>query len=72
MPDTVFNYAKTDYEKPPLFLGQKAGLFDTVNHPYPDIWRLYKAQKSLDWDENEFDYSSCNADSSSCSPEDQP
>lgn len=67
MTDTVFNYAKTDYEKPQLFLGQKQGLFDTINHYYPDIWRLYKAQKSLDWDENEFDYSSCNADFKQCS-----
>ncbi|HEX7341214.1 MAG TPA: ribonucleotide-diphosphate reductase subunit beta [Rhodanobacteraceae bacterium] len=67
MPDTVFNYAKSDYAKPPLFLGDKPGLFDTINHAYPDIWRLYKAQKSLDWDENEFDYSSCNADFKNCS-----
>lgn len=67
MTDNVFNYAKTDYEKPLLFLGQKQGLFDTVNRHYPEIWKLYKAQKSLDWDENEFDYSSCNADFKSCS-----
>ena len=67
MTDTVFNYAKTDYEKPLLLLGQKPGLFDTVNRHYPKIWALYKAQKSLDWDENEFDYSSCNADFRSCS-----
>ena len=31
MTDTVFNYAKTDYEKPQLLLGQRPGLFDTVN-----------------------------------------
>lgn len=67
MTANVFNYAKTDYAKPSLFLGQKPGLFDTVNRHYPDIWRLYKAQKSLDWDENEFDYSSCNADFKQCS-----
>ncbi|HET7268780.1 MAG TPA: ribonucleotide-diphosphate reductase subunit beta [Oleiagrimonas sp.] len=66
MTDTVFNYAKDDYAKPSLFLGQKQGLFDTINHHYPDIWRLYKAQKSLDWDENEFDYSSCHADFKQC------
>ena len=67
MTDTVFNYAKTDYQKPLLLLGQRPGLFDTVNRHYPEIWALYKAQKSLDWDENEFDYSSCNADFKSCS-----
>lgn len=60
--DRVFNFNKTDYAAPPLFLGQRPGLFDTVNRCHPEIWALYKAQKSLDWDENEFDYSSCNAD----------
>ncbi|MFV0678935.1 ribonucleotide-diphosphate reductase subunit beta [Ottowia sp.] len=67
MTDTVFNYAKTDYAKPLLLLGERPGLFDTVNRHYPEIWKLYKAQKSLDWDENEFNYSSCNADFKSCS-----
>ena len=67
MTDTVFNHAKTDYEKPSLLLGQRPGLFDTIHRHYPDIWALYKAQKSLDWDENEFDYSSCNAEFQSCS-----
>lgn len=67
MVENVFNYDKTDYEKPLLFLGEKPGLFDTVNRHYPKIWELYKAQKSLDWDENEFDYSSCNADFKQCS-----
>lgn len=62
MTDNVFNYQKADYDKPLLFLGEKQGLFDTINHHYPRIWQLYKTQKSLDWDENEFDYSSCNAD----------
>lgn len=62
MTDSVFNYTKTDYDKPLLFLGEKQGLFDTINRHYPRIWELYKTQKSLDWDENEFDYSSCNAD----------
>lgn len=62
MTDTVFNYDKDDYARQPLFLGERQGLFDTVHRIYPEIWALYKAQKSLDWDENEFDYSSCNAD----------
>lgn len=62
MTENVFNYQKTDYDKPLLFLGEKQGLFDTINRHYPRIWQLYKTQKSLDWDENEFDYSSCNAD----------
>ena len=63
----VFNTEKTDYEKPKLFLGQEPGLFDTVNKHYPDIWKKYKSMKSLDWDENEFDYSSCNVEFKTCS-----
>jgi ribonucleoside-diphosphate reductase beta chain len=63
----VFNTEKTDYEKPKLLLGQEPGLFDTVNKHYPDIWKKYKGMKSLDWDENEFDYSSCNVEFKTCS-----
>src|SRR5690606_28091006 len=59
----VFNAHKTDYENTPLILGeQEAGLFDTVNKRYPDIWALYKKQKAQDWDENEFQYSTAIAD----------
>lgn len=67
MSDKVFNYHKGDYQKPQLFLGESQGLFDTVNKHYPQIWALYKTQKSMDWDENEFNYSSCNADFKQCS-----
>jgi ribonucleoside-diphosphate reductase beta chain len=64
----IFNTEKTDYEKPKLLLGeQDSGLFDTVNKHYPDIWKMYKVCKSLDWDENEFDYSSCNVEFKTCS-----
>lgn len=62
----VFNTEKTDYSTPSLLMGQEPGLFDTVNKKFPDIWKLYKSQKSLDWDENEFDYSSCNLEFKSC------
>lgn len=62
----VFNTEKTDYSAPSLLMGQEPGLFDTVNKKFPDIWKLYKTQKSLDWDENEFDYSSCNIEFKTC------
>lgn len=58
----VFNFEKTDYQVTSLFLGQAPGLFDTVNKQYPNIWTLYKTMKSLDWDEIEYDYSSCNTE----------
>lgn len=65
----IFNKEKTlvEYkEKQPLFFGPEPGLFDTVNKHYPKIWSLYKEMKSLDWDELEFDYSSCSMDFKTC------
>lgn len=62
----MFNKDKMDYKQPSLFLGEANGLFDTVNKQYPDIWKLYKTIKSLDWDESEFDYSSCVNDFKTC------
>jgi ribonucleoside-diphosphate reductase beta chain len=65
----IFNETKTDYENPSLFLGeQEMGLVDTVNKQYPEIWSLYKTMKSLDWDESEFNYSSCNVEFKTCAP----
>lgn len=62
----MFNRNKTDYKRPSLFLGQEVGLFDTVNKVYPEIWSIYKTVKSLDWGEDEFDYSSCVRDFKTC------
>ena len=62
----IFNTQKKDYATPSLFLGQEPGLLDTVNKQYPKIFDLYKEMKSLDWDENEFNYTSCNAEFKSC------
>ena len=42
MTANVFNYDKTDYERPQLLMGQKQGLFDTVNKHYPEIWNSTK------------------------------
>ena len=67
----MFNKEKTidQYRSTPLFLGAEAGLFDTIHKQYPKIWSLYKEMKSLDWDENEFDYTQCNVDFKSCHPD---
>lgn len=64
LPSNVFNTAKSDYTDGPvsLFIGQDPGLFDTVNRRHPEIWKLYKTMKSLDWDELEFDFTSCNVE----------
>lgn len=64
--NNVFNLEKTDYHQPKLFMGEQSGLFDTVNKKFPKIWSLYKTMKSLDWDENEFDFTSCNGEFKSC------
>lgn len=69
MDSKVFNKNKTveDYQiGQPLFFGKDVGLFDTINKAYPRIWELYKIMKSLDWDENEFDYSICNLEFKTC------
>ena len=67
LPINIFNENKTDYDIPSLFLGEKMGLIDSINRHYPDIWNLYKKLKHLDWDENEFDFTPCNAEFKSCS-----
>lgn len=53
----IFNTEKTDYgQAESLFLAQDAGLFDTVHRKFPEIWEVYKEQKSLDWSEDEFGF----------------
>ncbi len=59
---SVFNTDRTYGEDENIFLGQQKGLFDTVHKKYPRLWKLYKEQKDMEWDENEFDYSECNAE----------
>lgn len=61
----IFN-TRRDYHDRSLFLGERPGLFDTVNKHHPKIWSLYKEMKNNDWDENEFDYSSCNIEFKNC------
>lgn len=63
----IFNTEKTDYKAPSLFMGQQLGLLDTINKNYPEIFKLYKKQKSLDWDESEFDFTGCNTEFKTCS-----
>lgn len=66
----IFNSEKTPEqykEKSSLFFGEDPGLFDTVNKHYPKIWSIYKEMKSLDWSEDEFDYTQCNLDFKNCS-----
>lgn len=61
----LFNTDK-DYKQSSVLLGEKPGIFDTVNNTHTDIWDLYKAMKALDWDANEFNYTSCIKDFKTC------
>lgn len=59
----LFNIAKTDYAtSESMFRGQDPGLFDTVHVKHPKLRTLFRAQKKLDWDENEVPFGSCNAE----------
>ncbi len=61
---SIFNRSKTleEYKHTPLFCGPEPGLMDTINKSYPKLWSLYKEMKSLDWSEDEFDFSRCMLD----------
>ena len=57
IPSGILNTKKSDYGNTPLFLGEQPGVFDTIHRQYPRLDELFKNMKSLDWDENEWDYS---------------
>lgn len=55
----IFNAEKQNYGDSRLFLGEPAGLLDTVNDPHPKLWDFWRSLRGLDWDTNEFDFSPC-------------
>lgn len=42
-----------------VFLQGKFGLLDSIHRPHQELFDLYKRQKRLDWDENEFNLAAC-------------
>lgn len=52
---TVFNINNTEWitGQGSLFLGQEPALYDSVHVRYPELFSLYKLQKSIDWAEDE-------------------
>lgn len=64
----VFNTQKTDYGTLNLFFGQEAGLLDTIHKYYPKLWSLFKKLRKQDWDEEEFDFSTCKEEFQTCPP----
>lgn len=63
----VINLKKTDYGNNSLFLGQKLGLYDTIHKPHPEILKLFQKLRAQDWDEFEFDFTSCALEFKTCS-----
>lgn len=62
----IFNTEKKNYENTPLLMGERNGIVDSIHKQHPDIWKLYKGLRADDWDENEFDFTSCNVDFKTC------
>jgi ribonucleoside-diphosphate reductase beta chain len=64
----VYNYNNTQRHegKYPLFLGQQPSLHDSINTTYPQIFKLYKKLKSVDWDEMEIDLQQSRFDFENC------
>lgn len=67
----IFNRNNTNYKEGnyPLFLGEKLGLYDSVNVSYPQLFALYKKQKSSDWSEDEISLEQSRIDMLTCPPE---
>lgn len=67
----IYNSQKTleQYQNTPLFCGPEPGLMDTIHKSYPKLWDLYKTLKSLDWSEDEFDFSRCLLDFKNAHPD---
>lgn len=66
LPTNIFNERKSDYERSKPFFNEALGLSDTINRNFKDIHGLFKQLKEQDWDELEFDYSTCNQEFKSC------
>jgi len=55
MTDIIFNRENINWQtgESPLFLGERLGLYDSINTSHPKLFELYKHQKSIDWSEDE-------------------
>lgn len=64
----VFNVNNTEWQtgQGSLFLGQSPALYDSINLRHPDIFAVYKLQKSIDWVENEVNLEQSRMDLLSC------
>ena len=67
LPPNIFNTENFGSSYTPIFMGEKPGLFDTINKCHPEVFKLYKLVKLLDWDENLFSYLPCKTEFKTCS-----
>jgi ribonucleoside-diphosphate reductase beta chain len=67
----LFNQSNTEWKDGhhPLFLGQAPGVHDSIHVTYPEIFKLYKLQKSIDWAEDELSLESSRMDMLTCPEE---
>jgi ribonucleoside-diphosphate reductase beta chain len=68
LPTKIFNLEKSDYGNMSIILGEDPGLLDSVNNNHPELYDLYKTLRNLDWDEQEFDFSTCLTEFKTCEP----
>lgn len=68
---TVFNLENKEWQSGnySLFLGEQPALYDSINVTHPEIFKLYKQQKSSDWSEDEIDLEQSRIDMLTCPPE---
>lgn len=66
LPKNIFNLEKNDYHEPRILLGGESALMDTIHNHFPEVYEIYKRLRKLDWDELEFDFSSCLTDFETC------
>ena len=66
LPKAIFNTEKSDYSEASIILGEQPGILDSIHDHYPDLFEIYKRLRKLDWDEQEFDFSSCMVDFETC------
>lgn len=67
LPSSVFNTNKTDYGSQHLIINEPAGLFDTINKPYPIISKHHERLVSLDWNLKDHNFFPCKQGFERCS-----
>lgn len=67
----MFNNENTEWKegKYSLFLGQEPALYDSINVTHPELFKLYKRQKAMDWSEDELNLEQSRIDMDTCPAE---